>query len=235
MTPIVLIHGGGLDHRCWGPLLSYLTGPTLAVDLPGRGAHPSPLRTVTFAACARSVRDDIDAAAFDEVVLVGHSLAGCTMPAIIDLLAERVRHAVFVACTVPDDGRSSFDMLDLAIQAMVRAAGDADPQPMSAEMAKIVLGDDLTAEQFAWCLERLVPEAPRLNRDPVDLSPLRTDMPRTWVRTVRDIIVGAEEQLHYAENVGNCSVVDLDAGHMCMISQPEGLADILDDVAARSS
>jgi pimeloyl-ACP methyl ester carboxylesterase len=232
MTPIVLIHGGGLDSRCWDPLLPYLTGPVLAVDLPGRGAHPAALESVTFALCAASVRDDIDAAGFDQVVLVGHSLAGCSMPATIGLLGARVRHAVFVACTVPEHGKSSFDTLDPEIQDMVRAAGDAAPRVMDADLAKIVLGDDLTDEQLAWCVDRLVPEAQHLNSDPVDLSPLRTTMPRTWVRTLQDIIIAAPKQLRYAENVGNCPVVDLGAGHMCMISQPRALAGILSQVVA---
>src|SRR5262249_9208919 len=121
--PIVLVHGGGIDSRCWEPLQTHLTGPSLAVDLPGRGAHPDDLRSVTLAACAASVCADIDAAGFDEVVLVGHSLAGCSMPGTIGRLGARVRHAVFVACTVPDDGKSAYDMLDPAIQELIRDAG----------------------------------------------------------------------------------------------------------------
>jgi len=27
MTPTVLVHGGGLDHRCWDRILPYLHGP----------------------------------------------------------------------------------------------------------------------------------------------------------------------------------------------------------------
>ncbi len=230
--PIVLVHGGGGDGRCWELLQQHLTGPSLAVDLPGRGAHPAELRSVTLAACAASVRDDVDAAGFDELVLVGHSLAGCSMPGAIGLLGARVRHAVFVACTVPDDGKSAYDMLDPAIQELIREAGDAAAQPMPPEIARMVLGDDLTEEQYAWCVERLVAEAPRLTTEPVDLAPLRTEMPRTWVRTLNDLIVSAEQQLHYVENVGHCEVVDIDAGHMCMVSRPAELAGIVNRIAA---
>jgi pimeloyl-ACP methyl ester carboxylesterase len=227
-VPIVLIHGGGLDSRCWDRLMPYLDSRALAVDLPGRGAHPAPLPSVSFAECAVSVRDDIDAAGLNDVVLVGHSLAGCSMPAVIDLLGERVRHAVFVACTVPEDGCSSLDTLDPEIQARIRAAGEPlTPAPMDPAMARIVLGEDLTEEQFAWCRERLVPEAPRLTTDPVDLAPLRSSLPRTWIRTLQDIIVPAAKQLRFAGNVGNCPVVDIDAGHMCMVSQPAALASLL--------
>jgi pimeloyl-ACP methyl ester carboxylesterase len=233
MTAIVLIHGGGLDRRCWDRLVPHLDGPVLAVDLPGRGRHPAPLDAVTFSQCAASVRDDIDAAGFDEVALVGHSLAGCSMPAMVGLMGERVRHVVFVACTVPEDGRSAFDTLDPEIQSMIQDAPEpAEPRAMDAAMAQVVLGPDLDEEQFAWCTERLVPEAPRLTTDPVDLSPLRTAVARTWIRTLQDVIVPAPKQQRFADNVGNCPVIDLDAGHMCMVSQPLQLTAILDQVTA---
>ena len=233
MTPMVLVHGGGMDHRCWDPLLPHLVGPAIAVDLPGRGSHPAPLKSVTFTDCAETVTADIDAAGFDGIVLVGHSLAGCSMPAIIGSLGDRVRHAVFIACTVPEDGTSSLDTLDPEIQAWVRDAGDTEELGVMDEtMARIVLGDDLDDAQFAWCVERLVPEAPRLTTDPVDLSPLRSAMPRTWIRTLHDIIVNPEKQLRFAGNVGGCPVIDIDAGHMCMVSQPEATAAILNRIGS---
>ena len=234
MIPLVLVHGGGFDSRCWEPLLPHLDTAALAVDLPGRGAHPLPFSDVTFAACAESVRDDVEASGFEHVVLVGHSLAGCSMPSIIDALGERVRHIVFIACTIPDHGRSAFDMLEPSIQEMILAAGEVEPRPMDAATAKIVLGTDLTAEQFAWCKERLVAEAPSLTMEGVDLAPLRSSVPRTWIVTRNDIIVPARRQVAYAATVGDCRVIDFDAGHMCMVSRPAALGRILNDIAANA-
>jgi pimeloyl-ACP methyl ester carboxylesterase len=235
VLPIVLVHGGGFDHRCWDASLPHLDGPALAVDLPGRGAHPMPLGDVTPDACAASVVADIDRAGFDEVVLVGHSLAGCSIPATVGRLGPRVRHVVFVAATVPDDGCSAYDMLDPEIQELIRAADPVSAQPMDASIAQLVLGDDLTDDQFAWCVERLVAEALRLTTEPVDLAPLRDGPARTWVRTRRDLIAPPDRQSHYADTVAPCPIVDLDAGHMCMVSHPEELATILRDVAAAAS
>src|SRR5438552_19171704 len=113
--------------------------------------HPAPLELVTFSDCAASVRDDIDMAGFDTVVLAGHSLAGCSMPAMIGLLGPRVRHAVFIGCTVPEQGASAFDTLDPEIQAMARAAGpDGGPRAMDDELTEGVLGNDLDDEQLAF-------------------------------------------------------------------------------------
>jgi pimeloyl-ACP methyl ester carboxylesterase len=233
MLPIVLVHGGGLDSRCWDPTRELLSAESIAVDLPGRGAHPADLRTVTFADCAESVLADVDDAGFDDFVLAGHSLAGCSMPTMIGLFGDRVSHAVYIACTVPEDGLSAIDTLDPEVQEIARAAPAGEPQAMDGTLAKLVLGNDLTDEQFAFCVERLVPEAPHLSNDPVDLAPLRDALPSTWVRTLQDMIVAADKQSRFAGNVGpNCRVIDLDCGHMCMVGQPERTAAILDEIAA---
>jgi len=237
VTPVVLVHGGGFDARCWDLVLPHLRAPAIAVDLPGRGDRPADLATVRLAGCAAAIVEDVDKAGFDEVVLAGHSLAGCSLPGAIGLLGERVRHAVFVACTVPEDGTSCFDTLDPAIQAMGRAAverGDqSDPGVMDSAMAKALFGNDLDDEQFAWCVERMVPEAPQLIVDPVDLAQLHSAsaMPRTWIRTLQDVILPPDKQLRFAANVGNCEIVDLDAAHMCMISRPAATAALLDRLA----
>src|ERR1019366_7195108 len=193
---IVLIHGGGFGASCWGRLRPYLEGPVLAVDLPGRGAHPAPLESVTIESAAASVVADIDTSAFDDVGLVGHSLAGCSMPAIIGELGRRVRHAVFVACTVPEDGKSAFDTLSPDMQARARGAEqNGEPGILSPELVRSLFGNDLSDEQFSWCLECLVPEAPGLVTQAVDLSALRTPLTSTWVRPLRDAIVDPDQQL----------------------------------------
>jgi pimeloyl-ACP methyl ester carboxylesterase len=232
MVPVVLVHGGSFAASCWDLVLEYLDGPVLAVDLPGRGVHPAPLRSITIASAAASVVADVDAARFDDVVLVGHSLAGCSMPATIGLLGDRVRHAVFVACTVPEQGTSCLDTLPSELQAFARANLEgADRGVLSPAMAKDLFGNDLDDAQCTWMLERMVPEAPGLLTETVDLGPLHSVMPRTWVRTLHDASVAPDRQLRFAANVGDCDVIDLDAAHMCMISQPRELAAILNEIA----
>ena len=194
---------------------------------------------VTFADCAESVRADADAAGFDDIVLAGHSLAGCSMPDMIGLLGDRVRHAVFVACTVPETGKSAFDTLDPEVQAMARAgmeaAGDAEPRAMDGELAKLVLGNDLTDEQFEFCLERLVPEAPNLSDSPVDLAPLRPDLPSTWVCTLQDMIVAADKQRRFAARTsGRTATCSTSTPGTCAWSaSPTAPPSILDEIAAQ--
>lgn len=230
MIPFVLIHGGTFDGRCWDLLTPHLDGPVLAVDLPGRGKHAVPLDEVNLEACADAVVADIEEAGYDEVVVVGHSMAGITMPGVIGRLGDRVRHAAFVACTVPPDSGTILDTLDPSIGDMARENTSAEPALPSPEVTALVLGDDLTRDQLQWCSDRMVPEAIRLISEPVDLSPLKAPVPRIWVRTLGDRILDPAKQLAFARNVGDCPVVDVDAGHMCMVSKPEELAAILNQL-----
>jgi pimeloyl-ACP methyl ester carboxylesterase len=190
------------------------------------------LQEVTFSSCAEALKDEVDAAGFDRFVLVGHSLAGCSMPAMVDLLGDRVRHLVFLACTVPEDGTACLDTLDPEVRAMAAdSPEDRELGVLPREAAAVMFGNDLDADQLEWCISRMVPEAPRLVSDPVDLSPLRRPIPRTWILTLHDAVVPPAKQERFAKNVGDTPIVHLDAAHMSMISRPAETAALLNEIA----
>jgi pimeloyl-ACP methyl ester carboxylesterase len=68
------------------------------------------------------------AAAVDEetgpVVVVGHSAAGALLPAMADVVGERVRGAVFVDAMLPQPGRSWFDTAPHGLEAQLRGLAD---------------------------------------------------------------------------------------------------------------
>ena len=220
---IVLVHGGGFDARCWDLLLPHLAHDAVAVDLPGRGSAPSSLQDVGIADSVARVVDELVSRDLRDVVLVGHSLAGITLPGVAAAVPDRLRRLVFVSCTVPPDGTSVLSTLDIDVPAT-----GGEPQALDPATADLLFGDDMDESQRAWMHERLVAEAPAVITEPVDLAGLRHPIPRTWVRLLRDGIVPPEKQDRFIAVVGGCDVVDLDAGHMAMISQPVELAAVLD-------
>ena len=202
-----------------------MRGTVLCVDLPGRRGRPARAGSVSIAAAAAAVVGDVDAAGLDEVVLVGHSLAGVTLPAVIGLLGDRVRHAVFIAAAVPEHGHAALELAPADL---------GEDLAVGEDLMRVILGPELDDEQYAWCLERSVEEPPGLLLEPVDLGPLAGALPpRTWVRTLHDALASPEAQLRSARNAGAAEVVDLDAGHMCMVSRPAELAQILNGIIAR--
>lgn len=231
MTATVLVHGGGFDARCWDELVPLLDGTVLAVDLPGRGSRPAALVDLTLDDFADAVVREIVDRDLTDVVLVGHSLAGCTLPLVADRVPERLARLVFVSSTVPRDGQSVIDTLDPAIQELARSAAGTEPEAtMPPELAEALFCNDMTDAQIRSTLDRLVPEAPGVVTEPVRLAGLAHGTPRTYVKLRRDAILVPDKQDVMIANIGgpdDVEVVELDAAHMAMISTPRDLADVL--------
>ncbi len=225
---LVLVHGGGYDKRCWDRLMPFLPGDAVALDLPGRGDRPADLSKVGIADFVDAVAEDITRRDLHDVVLVGHSLAGLTIPQVAARVRERLRALVFVSCTVPRDGQSTYDTLDPEIQAVYDANHDAAAGPLDPELATAVFYNDVDdPEVLNWGLTLLVPEAPATITDRMVLSTMPGDLRRVWIRLSRDQIVAPDKQDRFIANIGGAEVVELDAGHMAMISRPKELAAIL--------
>jgi hypothetical protein len=54
------------------------------------------------------------------------------------------------------------------------------------------------------------------------------DIPRTWILTTRDRALSSEFQREGIDAIGGVStLIELDACHMMMVSEPERLAELL--------
>jgi pimeloyl-ACP methyl ester carboxylesterase len=133
--------------------------------------------------------------------------------------------------------KSCFDTLDAeladGVRANIAANGGISPA-LTREMAVGLYGNDLDDEQTEWMLAHSLPEAGRVYEEPCDLSGLAHPIPRTWIRLTQDHAGTVDMQDGFIANLGGAEVIDLDCGHMAMISQPAALAGILDDIAART-
>jgi pimeloyl-ACP methyl ester carboxylesterase len=229
----VLVHGGGFAGSCWDELRPVLDAPSVALDLPGRGRSPAALSTVTVADFVASVVADLVDHDRTDVTLVGHSMAGLTLPGVAEAVPGRIRRLVFVSCAVPPHGVPLVDVLGGFGPTAAEIAGrlgDAvvdDRGALHPDLARAMFCNDMDEDQTASTLARMVPEAPGPLTEPADLTGLGRPVPRTYVRLLRDASVGLEAQDRMIRNLGDAEVVDLDVGHMAMISRPDQLAAAL--------
>jgi pimeloyl-ACP methyl ester carboxylesterase len=229
----VLVHGGGFSGSCWDELLPHLNDRALPVDLPGRGGRPGDLTTLSVADFVASVVDDVVREDLTDVVLVGHSLAGITLPGVAETIPTRLRHIVFISCAVPPHGTSVAEVLGSFSPSTAAIADRLGDEVVDArgvlhpDLATTMFCNDMNDAQTASTLARLVPESLGVLTEPTDLTGLGQGIPRTYVRLTLDASLSLDTQDQMVKTLGDVEVVDLESGHMAMISHPQELASLL--------
>jgi pimeloyl-ACP methyl ester carboxylesterase len=235
LPDLVLVHGGEHAADCWDLVVAELhrLAPhlrVLAVDLPGRGRTPGDLATATIGQWVDSVVVDIEREALGEIVIVGHSMAGVTVPGVVAKLGvPRVREMVLAAAFVPPQGLAIADTLGgpLALFAR-RAARIGRPMKIPAPAARWAFCNGMTREQRRLTMAKLGVESARIPGEPVDRSALPDDVARTWILTTRDRALSVTSQHASIAALGGVhDVIPIPACHEVMFSHPERLAQIL--------
>ncbi|WAJ44518.1 alpha/beta hydrolase [Mycobacterium sp. Aquia_216] len=234
---LVLVHGGAHAADCWDLTVAELARQApelrvLAVDLPGRASRPADLTTVTIAGGVNSAVADIDDAGFGDVVVVGHSMGGLTVPGIVAKLGSaRVREMILLAAFVPPQGSSVVDTLRGPLAPLARSAGRIPrSSPMPRALARWAFCNGMTREQRALTLSRLCMESPNAIFEPADRIGLPDEVPRTWIMTLDDRALSVRQQLRAIESLGGVdTMICVDACHDVMFSRPSWLATTLAD------
>ena len=233
---LVLIHGGEHSADCWDPTVVELQrqAPKLRVlvpDLPGHGDTRGDLTVVTIADCVRSAVDQIEAAGLGDVVVVGHSLAGLTVPGVVTALGSgRVSEMILAASCLPAQGHAIVDTLVGPLAWYVRRAVRLKKPPKTTPdwLSAVLFCNGMSREQRRFTLSRIAPEATTLITEPVDRTGLPQDVPHTWILTLRDHALCQRIQLRSIAALGGVhTLIPVDTCHDLMISEPRLLAGIL--------
>jgi pimeloyl-ACP methyl ester carboxylesterase len=167
----------------------------------------------------------------DDVVLVGHSLAGHTIP----LVASRrpVRALVYLCALVAVPGRSLLDQMhdepSMLIAGYERGL-EIDPQGrrvwVDASLARQTFYDDCSPEVAARALERLRPQSvsPYVEACALEALP---PTPATYIVCAQDRLVDPAWSRRVARDHLRADVVELPGGHSPFLSRPAELAAIL--------
>jgi pimeloyl-ACP methyl ester carboxylesterase len=235
LPALVLIHGAEHAADCWDLTIAELAAVepalrVLAVDLPGRRGKPGDLTMLNIAAAVESVVNDIDEAGLGEVVIVGHSLAGVTLPSVAAALGStRVREMIFVACFVPSHGAAAVDAFEGPLSLLAPyTKRTSKPLLMPRLVARMVFCNGMTRAQRRFMMCRRYRDSVKLYCDKVDLNIMPTDIPRTWILTTRDRLVTQQIQNNSIVALGGVeTATPIDTCHDVMVSKPRWLANHL--------
>ena len=237
LPALVLVHGGGLAADSWlltideiRRLAPELT--ILAVDLPGRRSKAGDLHAATIADFVQSIVGDIADAGLRDVVIVGHSMAGLTVPCVVAALgSSRVREMILAAAVVPADGQSIADCMTGLFAPPIRRDAKRGGLNITGPFgARVAYLNGVPRARRKFMDDKLYPESARLLGEKVSARVLPDAVPRTWILTQRDRMLSEESQHRGIEALGGVQeVIPIDTCHLLMISEPERLAQILVD------
>ncbi|MFQ6117941.1 MAG: alpha/beta hydrolase, partial [Candidatus Bipolaricaulia bacterium] len=113
MADYVLVHGAWQGAWGWARLKKSLEERgqrVLAVDLPGHGERiQADLAKIALQDYIDTVTEEIVKDDLHDVILVGHSLGGITVPYVAERIRERIKRLVFISCLLPDEGKSALE------------------------------------------------------------------------------------------------------------------------------
>lgn len=223
LASFVLVHGAVHGAWCWEPLIPYLdarptTRGVLAVDLPGHGRRLDlqPFEEIGIDDYVAAVAEDIEAADLRDIVLVGHSLAGITIPGVAARLPDRVRRLVHLASAHPAPGESVMDLMQHPLSPVSRGIG---PETMFC--------NDLDEERSAWLLGNIGSEPPGPMIESIGPVEVELAEPTVYILCEHDEALPPELQREQARNAGAAEIIPFDSGHSAFASRPRELAELL--------
>jgi hypothetical protein len=226
MATFGFVHGAYHGAWCWGPLTDALHArghQSLTVDLPTE--DPTAGATEYAAAAA-----DAFAAAGDDLIVVGHSLAGLSIPLLP--AARPVARLVYLCAMLPRPGLTQSAVIaDEPDMIIPGPAGGASLDENGAvhwdtDAAGRWFFADCMPEQARWASAQL-----RGQYWPIvdEVTPLTAwpDVATASIIGTRDNVIGPEWSRRVTRGVLGVDPIEIDAGHSPFLSATEELADLL--------
>jgi pimeloyl-ACP methyl ester carboxylesterase len=228
-----LVHGGWHGGWCWDRLTPELEARghrVIAIDLPCDDP------TATCETYAEVVARALEAEEVEDVVVVGHSLAGLTIP----LVAARrpVNRLIYLNAVVPIPGRSFVEQLESEPDTLLpeHQAGLSEPDAqgrtrwVDEQVARAVFYADCYEKDAQAAFERLRPQAQMPLLEPCSLDALPST-PCSYVVCAEDRMVNPDRSRRVARERLDAELVELPGGHSPFLSRPGDLAAVLHERA----
>ena len=231
MTTFALVHGAWHRRTCWDPTADRLRAAgheVVAVDLPCENPEAG---LVDYAGAVLEALQPTPAG--EDLVVVGHSLGGLTIPLVA--AARPVRELVFLCAMVPmpgvalrddvwgDPGAFAAGWRERAAHQIAHEDGSTSwPEDVAVD----VFYEDCEPALAAWSAGQLRRQAWTVAGEPHPLAAY-PDVPARAIVCTEDRVLDPDSCARHAADRLGASVVRLGGGHSPMLAQPDALADLL--------
>lgn len=230
MSTFTLVHGAWHGAWCWErltPELESMGHRVITMDLPGDDSSAS------FDDYADTVGAALGDHPGDDLILVGHSMAGNTIPLVA---AQRpVRRLVYLCALIPIPGQTLVHQMandsEMLNPDYAQGLGESDSDGRRAwvnkETARKHLFGDCDEDTASAAFTRLCPQATHPYRLPCSLAALPV-VDSTYVLSTEDRIVNPDWSRRSARERLDAELIELPGSHSPFLSRPADLAELLD-------
>jgi pimeloyl-ACP methyl ester carboxylesterase len=225
MSTFCLVHGAWHGAWCWERLVPALEAAgyqAVAVELP---AEDTSLDFADYADVVASAVGDAE-----DVVLVGHSLGGLTIPHVP--VRRPVAHLVFLCALTPVPGLSLVDQVaeepDMLTPLLREGTERADglSSVRDEETAIALFYEHCSPEDARWAAGRLRKQAQYPQAQPFELDAI-PDVERTYIVAADDRAVSPDWSRRAAPQRLGVTPVEIGGDHSPFLGRPAELAQVL--------
>lgn len=231
MTNFVLVHGTGCGGWVWqklAPLLRARGHEVYSPTLTGLADRKHMLNDgINLTTHINDVSNLIFYEDLSSVILVGNSYAGMVITGVAARITERIKRLIYLDAYLPDDGQSEADLLPAGVFALRQA--DAAEQGGVIQPPPPAIFGITDPELVNWVEARMTPHPLRTYTEPVYIGNSKSlAIPRIYIHckgnpaTTPDLFLASAKK---ARNHG-WPVIELEAGHLAMLTHPHQLAEI---------
>jgi pimeloyl-ACP methyl ester carboxylesterase len=224
---IVLVHGAFADASSWRKVIPILEKDGFAVT-----AVQNPLKSLADdVATTKRVVD----AQKEKVILVGHSYGGAI---ITDAAAgnSKVKGLVYVAAFAPDAGEALGGLIERFSPSLLATALVPDSAGfLYIDRSKFqeVFANDLTKDEAALLAATQKPIAGAIFGEGLKAAAWKT-IPSWYVVSTRDNAINPDLERFMAKRIG-AETKEIKASHVSFISNPAGVAKVVEAAAATAT
>lgn len=233
MARFLLIHGSAHGAWCWRdlvPALGALGHEAVAIDLPSHGNDPTPPEEVGLENYVEAILSATDS----PVIAVAHSAGGVAMTQAAERVPDLFLRLIYLCAYRPEDGDSVASMRRTWPDQPLMEAIARDPGGATFsfnERAEEKLYHDCPPEAVEFALAHLGPQAIRPQEDPVHLEGRAHALPQSYIVCTEDRAIPPDFQRKMASALPETHVHEMQASHSPFLSDPQGLARLLDEIA----
>lgn len=165
----------------------------------------------------------------DDIVLVGHSYGGFVISGVAEAIRGKIGSIVFLDAFVPNDGEALVDIVQPAVQEIIRGAQSRGEQTVPVRDAAAFR---MNEKDRAWADSLANPQPIGTFLEKIWLTGAREQIAKkTYIRAVGYPNVSFDRFHERAKADPSWRTYEVDCGHHIMIDEPDRLTEILQEVA----